>query len=1007
MIALVLAMVWTRRGQAVTLALLSLFAVAAAVAAPAYMRAADRAVAAGQIATALPAERGITVRSLEDDRNGVTAPDNTGGSFAGIAAALLELPGFTYVHAAEYDTIGIEPGPQVRTRFTYRQDACAHLVMVSGRCLIGEGDVVIGEQTARRLSLAAGAPITLTFAEFSKDPRTPRFEPFGAPKRLTVVGVYRVPDPAATYWGAHGYFARDAGDRAGEPVFASDATMTAMDHGLTRMSIDGVAGPGALDVDNLAALRAGLARATGSAGALGAAVRVDTAVPALLDRIEAGRAAARVIVPVVAVPLVLLACLSIYLAVGYGTEGRRPELAVVALRGERWWGRWWLATGESLVAIVAGAVAGCLAGQLLVDVAAATLLPGGGAGVGLGSLRYAPVAAGAALVAAVLAQRRQLLSPVAELLRRAPAPAAGVRGLAVEAAVLVLAVVCVVQLQLSGGELTGLGLLAPAFVALALAVLAARAALPVITRAAARALRRGRLGPALAGFQLTRRPGAARLLTLLVAAVAVAGYAACAVDVAARGRAVAATVGNGAPRVVTVTGVTRSALLQATRAVDPDGAYAMAVVRLPSGTIGAPSGLAVDSTRLAAVAAWPAGGPSAETVARRLHPAAPAPVVFGGQDLTVDVTAGGTVDRQPVRLGVAVSSVAGLGDTVVQLGTLRPGDGTYQLRTPVCREGCRLKGIQLAGPGQGSALDPGVEVTVRGLRTVNPRRVALEPAGIGEPGRWRPSGGAVLAGGPDGLRVRVETGLPGGAWIQPADTPSPLPVAASGVDLAGSLAGFDGRSTTVDAATVLPAVPRAGTGQVLADLEYLDRISTDTGQASEPQVWLGPRAPADVLERLTARGMVVTGDVTADQLGRQLDEQGPALALWFYALAGGLAVLLAAGALVLAAAVDRARRVEDLSALRAQGLGRGPLSRATLWTYPVLVLAAVVAGLLITLLLWWLTGWALPLAGLDPPPLPLPGRPRPVVLAGAGVLILAVLAGVAFAAGRRIHQDVA
>ena len=56
MIALVLAMVWTRRGQAVTLALLSLFAVAAAVAAPAYMRAADRAVSAGQFATALPAE---------------------------------------------------------------------------------------------------------------------------------------------------------------------------------------------------------------------------------------------------------------------------------------------------------------------------------------------------------------------------------------------------------------------------------------------------------------------------------------------------------------------------------------------------------------------------------------------------------------------------------------------------------------------------------------------------------------------------------------------------------------------------------------------------------------------------------------------------------------------------------------------------------------------------------------------------------------------------------------
>lgn len=1008
MIALVLAMVWARRGQAVTLALLSLFAVTAAVAAPAYMRAADRAVAAGQIATALPAERGLVIQSFGNDRGDAAADGSgVGVSFATLGAALLDLPGFGYVYAAEYDTIGIEPDQRLRSRFVYRQDACAHLTMVSGRCLVGEGDVVIGAETARRLSLAAGDPITLTFAEFSKDPRTPRFEPAGAPKRLTVVGVYRAADPGESYWGAHGYFARDAGERAGEPVFAGAATMTAMDHGVTRMSVDGVAGPGALDVDDLAAVRGGLARLTALADDVGPGVRVDTALPDLLDRIDAGRAAARLIVPVVAVPLVLLGCLSIYLAVGYGTEGRRPELAVVALRGERWWGRWWLAAGESLVPILAGAVAGCLAGQLLVDAVATALLPGGTAEAGFGSLRYAPLAAAAALVAAVLAQRRQLLSPVADLLRRAPVVTAGVRGLAVEAAVVMPAVVCGVQLQLSGGELTGLGLLAPAFVALALAVLAARAALPVITRAAARALRRGRLGPALAGFQLTRRPGAARLLTLLVAAVAVAGYAACAVDVAARGRVVAATVGNGADRVVTVTGVTRSQLLAATRAIDPEGAYAMAVVRLPAGPVGAPSGLAVDSTRLAAVANWPSGGPSAGAVARRLRPDAGAPVVFGGQDLTVDVTGAGTVGEQPVRLSLAVSSVTGLGDAVVQLGLLRAGDGTYQLRTPVCRERCRLRGIQLAGPGQGSALKPGLDVTIRGLRTVNPRRDALAPAAISAPDRWRPSGGAVLSAAPDGLRVRVDTGLPGGAWIQPADAPSPLPVASSGVALHGSLAGFDGRTAPVTEAAALPAVPRLGARHVLADLEYLDRVSTDTGQAVEPQVWLGDRAPADVLERLTARGIVVTGDVTSAQLGRQLDEQGPAVALWFAVLAGCLAVLLAAGALVLAAAVDRGRRVEDLSALRAQGLGRGPLSRATLWTYPVLVLAAVVAGLLITLVLWWLTGWALPLAGLEPPPMPLPGWPRPVVPAGTGALILVVLAGVAFAAGRRIHREVA
>jgi len=86
-----------------------------------------------------------------------------------------------------------------------------------------------------------------------------------------------------------------------------------------------------------------------------------------------------------------------------------------------------------------------------------------------------------------------------------------------------------------------------------------------------------------------------------------------------------------------------------------------------------------------------------------------------------------------------------------------------------------------------------------------------------------------------------------------------------------------------------------------------------------------------------------------------------------------LATALAAGALVLAAAVDRGRRVEDLSALRGQGLTRAALRTATLWTYPVLVAVAVVVGTGIGLLGWSLTGWALPVAGIDPALVPAAG----------------------------------
>ena len=1005
MISLILAMVWNRRTQAITLALLALFAVAAAVAAPAFLQAAERAAAAGQVATALPDERGLSIRAMQDTRSG--GPDSGSASFSDVGGALASLPGFDYIYAAEYSTIGIEPDNHYRSRFTYRQRACEHLVMVTGRCLIGEGEVVLGVQTADRLKLTAGDSIDLRFAIFNPDPRTPIFLPDGSPKRLTVVGTYRVPEPDDPFWGTHGYFATAPGNRPGEPVFTGRATLDAMDHGPTEVSIDGAAGRAALAADNLGALRTNLAGVRKLASQLGPGLIFSTKLPALLDRIDSGQAAARLIVPLLAAPLVLLACLSIFLAVGYGTEGRRPELAVVALRGTRIWGRWWLATGESLVAILAGAVLGCLAGQLMVNLVAALRFPGVDAAGGLDSLRYAPLAAVAAVLAALLAQSRQLVGAVTELLRRAPAVPNSKRVLAVEGGVALLAVLTCVQLFVSHGSLTGLGLLAPAFVVLALALLAARALLPVVTRSAVRSLDRGRLGVALAGFQLSRRPGAARLFALLVAAVAVIGYAACAVDVAAQGRDVEARIGTGADRVISVQQITRQHLLTAVRAIDPDGRYAMAVAQLPGVGLADPPGLAVDSPRLAAVASWPSDAPTAQSVAQTLRPAAPDPVLLAGQDISLDLSGTGTKVDKPLRLVAVLSSVTGLGDARVQLGNLHEGRFTYEQRVPVCRDRCRLNALELSTADGVTGVT--AQITVHALGTINPEQSALSAAQLADPGRWRMTNSGTLSTKPDGLHIDLNApaGLSASALLQPVDTPYPLPVASAGPALvATTIAGLDGKLLPA-ARTEVPMVPQLGTHAAPVDLEYADRLSADAGPATAPQVWLNDRAPADILDRLAKQGLVVTGDVSANQVRKQLDAQGPALALWFYLLAGCLAGTLAAGALMLAAAVDRARRVEDLSALRAQGLGRGALRQATLWTYPVLVLIAVTAGLAIALISWALTGWALPLAGIDPPNLLLPGWPRPIVVAAVCAAVAAVLALVAYFAGRRTCKEIA
>ncbi|WP_433384253.1 FtsX-like permease family protein [Actinoplanes sp. CA-142083] len=1061
MIALVLAMVWTRRGQAVTLALLTLFGVAAAVAAPAYLRAADRAVAADEVSTADAASRSLTLIARQHDhREGRSSPEAVAADvdLPGTGATLLNLPSFTYTYASEFPAIGMEPDDHIRTRVVYRQDVCAHLTMTAGRCLIGESDMIIGAATAERLHLAPGDEVHPMYAEWN--PKILIFEAEGQPKRFLVTGVYRATDAGDPYWGSHNYFGADTGGRPGEPAFVTNASVAAMDHGAIELSLDGAAAAGALSVDQLPAVRSGLASLNQRIEKLGDGIQLETGIPALLGRIDSGRDAAHQIVPVLAVCLVLLACLTIYLAVGYGTEGRRPELAVVALRGARWGQRWWLATGENLVSILVGAILGCVAGQLLVDIFAAWRFPGVGADPGLEALRWAPAAAGAAIVTALLAERRQLGRPVAELLRRVPpAPRAGT-AVAAEAVVVLLAVVAVVQLAITGGGLTGVGTFATGLVLVAAALVAARLVLPWATVYARRRLRDGRLAAALAAFQVSRRPGGARLFALLTAAVAVIGYAACAVDVGARGRSLEAGIGIGASRVVAVGPVSRQGLLAAVRTADPSGAYAMAAVRLPAEK-GLPAGIAVDTSRAAAIASW--GGFDPARVEAALHPETVSPLLVRGGRLTFDLTASKLTTGKSLLATVILAPVAGPADEAVELEELRAGRHRYAADVPACASGCRVKAFQLNGregsldvtgavtihsvtaggsassvPGPGGSSEPapggspepgpggssgpaaggssgpaaggssgpaagGSSEPEPGGSAGPADPVGIAPEVLGVADRWRVSEGGKLSAGASGLGVEITSlnGLPRGVFVQPAGVPSPLPVATAGDVASAAVFGLDLRALPIASVLRLPAVPGVGTPAVLADLDYADRLSTDAIPTSNAQVWLSPEAPADILDRLRSAGLVVATDTKATQVRARLDEQGPALALWFYVLVGALALALAAGALVLAAAVDRGRRIEDLSALRAQGLPRAAVRRATLWTYPVMVGAAVVAGMGIALLGWWLTGWALPLAGLSPPALPFPSLPGALSLIVTAVLAFAVLSGVAILAGRR------
>ncbi|MDR7281130.1 FtsX-like permease family protein [Catenuloplanes atrovinosus] len=928
MLGLLAGLIRGHRARLLIFALLAGLCVAAAAAIPAWSGAAATGTTVSALGDTAPGDRSARL-------GGVLRPDPLAlAASATVAADLLPGARFTRYAAVGATVTGAGPDGPETFRLHHLDGACARLVL-DGACADGPGEIMMSAETAARFGVAAGDRIGLQGAP-------------GAAVPFTVTGVFRPAEVDDEFWtvrtapGLTPDRGALLGDRGGFEPLGVPATDVTYDYVL-RTDVP-------LDVP---AIRADLAGLTPQ--------RLDdlilnTRLPVLLDGLRGNEDALFRGATVTAAQLALLGGFVLLLAAAQLAAERRDEAALAALRGAPAGTRSLVAVTPGLLAVLIAAPAGLAAGYGAAALAARaefSAVPPPEP-----SLAWAGVAAlgcvAVVLIAAVVHRPR---GPVLEGLRRTPSRLRVQPLDAVTLVVLALAAAAWFEIDSAGAPAAeGVALLGPALFALGGGLLAARLVPPLAARVATHRLRTGRLGSGLAALQLARRPGGHRVITLFAAAIALLVQAVAAADLGVRAAGERARWEVGADRVLAVRSTGPQALRDAVHRADPDGRWAMPVLRARHG--GAPL-LAVEPERAVAVMARPRGlDPGRLDALPGLLRADTNPVVtVDGGTLVLDVE----VDELSTADDLAVHLVdpAGTPVTVSLPLPLTPGRTTVRAPVEGCAAGCRLVYLGFVpGPAGLRLLE---------LRQEGPDRTVLTGAELGAPGRWRPGfnlGAALLSMRQDGpwLAARFEGTSPRDSPIEvrvrQADVPVPVPVvvaaAEAGVQADGirEATGFDLSTWPVTMTGGLPSVPGLGHNGLLIDYEYAVRLLEGPALNATYEVWLAPDAPAGVRDDLRAAGLTVVGETTIDARAAELRAQGPGQAARLHLAAALFGMVLALAGIVLVGTVERSRRAADLGALRAQGLSASAAGTASRWDRVVLVLSGVTAGVLLGRLSW-------------------------------------------------------
>jgi hypothetical protein len=974
-------------------------AVAAAAAGPIYLASADQSVLQSQLASQPAYVTGVTISSAPGapapspatlTNLALEAPGGSGGKSSRFGAPIvtLDVSAIVFSRATQLDD-GIE--------LISRTDDCAALRIVAGACPAKPDQVMISTRSAAALDARVGSHIRPLHNGIQH----------GKGPALQVSGLYQAPATLSAYWWGSNLFAfgapfgplgssqvLDAGfvTQAGAQFLATSLPMSDM----AQLS---------LRANKIAAsqIPAFLASLTAYGSRLAPdQLSVASRVTGLLGGVEGQERQMKGIVSVVALELVLLALLVLYGVASANSAERGPDLAIAELRGLRRRSIAAIALREPVLLLALATPTGLVAGWAIVRLLSPRLFAEH-IGVGIDSLAIAAALATflAGLGAAAIGARTLLRPSLAGESRTASARrAARAAGLA-DAIAVVLAIVAVVELvsgKAGSGDLGGagsqgstasnpLGALAPALVGLVAGVAGARL-LPLAARSLVRATRTSpKVATALASRSVMRRPGLARRVLVPAIAVGLLVFSVAGYKVAQANRATQAEFTVGAPIVLKAHVNPGVDLVEAVRQADPSGREAMAVTELegPSGDT-----LAVDSSRFAAVAAWPPGTSSATAsqVASYLAPPTAPPLILKRATeirLAIDLTA--QVKPSPI-LQMSVYDETGFAEDVLNLGTLTRGQHVYTVPAGgACADSCRVDAFTVFwAPGRNSAA----------TETVVPLRLSSFQIRSPGGGPWREVGAGFSGGSdwigstpqvtsnpsPSGLVATYHVAASGTPpALQRNDTPPLLPavVTSSLVSSTASLTapnqfpavGLGGDNLTVVSTIHAGSLPSVGATAVLVDLSLAERLQSGPPSSESFQVWCRKPPPASLVRRLGDLGVTITGSTSSAALLGTLNHSGPALAFDLFVLSAIAAGLLALGALVFAVASASRRRAVEFAALAAVGIPRGVLRRSLLGEYWAIVGAGVVLGLI--------SGLATIRLALDTLPEFVPGRVGPAL----------------------------